>query len=137
MRWGPYGKSSYLSEPTPLVYFGGMTSQTILGLGGSARHVLGNVGESAPFSASVTPYLLSYLAKQLDLSSSTTAGIPQSEDMSLMAVHLATRTMKGPEQSFVFMAKRLLYGPSPYPERDPHPEMHVLLASPLYVALEE
>src|SRR5713226_682358 len=69
VRWGPFGPRT--GEPSPLVYFGGQTSKTIVGLGGSARHVLGNTGQSTAFSASATPYLLAYLEKQIDIPGNT------------------------------------------------------------------
>ena len=64
MRWGPYGN---LIEQTPLVYFGGLTERTIVGLGGSMKHVIGSVGDAYALSASITPILVSYLEKQLGL----------------------------------------------------------------------
>jgi hypothetical protein len=137
MRWGPYGMAPYKEELSPLVYFGGATGNTIVGLGGSAKHVLGNTGPSAAFSASATPYLLTYLEQHLDTNEILGSEASQSEDMSLSAVHLATMGMKGPRQNLEFMAKRLLHGPSPYPERDGKPNMSVLLATPLYVAYDE
>src|SRR5262249_7822444 len=47
LRWGPYGRRE-------LVYFGGETKDTILGLGGSRIHVIGQVGASRPHSHSAT-----------------------------------------------------------------------------------
>src|SRR6267143_3106976 len=58
IRWGPHDTEG--GKFSPLVYFGGITSKTILGLGGSVKHLLGNIGESPSFSASATPYLLLY-----------------------------------------------------------------------------
>jgi hypothetical protein len=136
MRWGPYGMS-FPREASPLVYFGGVTEQTIVGLGGSAKHVIGNSGSASPHSHSVTPYLIGHLTKELgesggaaDLTSS--AG---PKDMTLMAVHLATTQMPGPSEELEFVAKRLAYGPSPYPDRDENHGMQVLLGTPLYVAM--
>ncbi|MFY9620903.1 MAG: SAVMC3_10250 family protein [Pyrinomonadaceae bacterium] len=131
VRWGPFKGAS-----SPVVYFGGMTSETIVGLGGSVHHVLGNKGQGNAFSGSVTPFLLAYLEEHLDIPSDQGA-LPESSDMSLRAVHLATSSMKGPKQRIRFMAKKLLYGPSPYPDRDSRSDMSVLLATPIYVALEE
>ncbi|MBE1537035.1 hypothetical protein H4W34_006868 [Actinomadura algeriensis] len=47
----------------------------------------------------------------------------------------ANARLRGPVQLMEFVAKRLLCGPSPYPELDAGQERHVLLGSPLYVAL--
>lgn len=137
MRWGPYG---FYLEESPLVYFGGETEQTIVGLGGSANHVIGDSGSAYPHSHSVTPNLIARLTKELgesismgDLTGSATAP----RDVSLRAVHLATTQMHGPSQELEFVAKRLMYGPSPYPSRDKNGDMKVLLGTPLYVAMSE
>jgi hypothetical protein len=36
-----------------------------------------------------------------------------------------------------FVARRMLSGPSPYPELDGRPDVQVLLGSPLFVALAD
>ena len=47
MRWGscifPFVPQL---TPSPLVYFGGTTETTVVGLGGSAKHVIGEVGSA-------------------------------------------------------------------------------------------
>jgi len=144
MRWGPYDT---LGNAKPsFAYFGGETDKTVLGLGGSLHHVMGNVGTSDPSypSASVAPFLLSYLGKELAAGPSESKGEETSgaqahsdEELAGLAVHLATRGMKGPLQRLEFLAKRLFQAPIPRPERDSHPEMHVLLATPLYVAMAD
>jgi hypothetical protein len=140
MRWGAYGDSFVSSASEPLVYFGGSTDRTIIGLGGSAHHLIGNEGDSRPHSHSAMPYMISYLQAQLG-SSVNAKSIPQDiaegKDLALVAAHLATTGMTGSEQDLEFLARRLKYGPSPYPHRDPHPNMKVLLGTPLYVALAE
>lgn len=133
MRWGPYG----WDDKAPMVYFGGETKKTILGMGGSVQHVVGSMGSSSPtHSHSVTPYLLGYLKERLDIPESHNTE-QKRRDWGLMAVHLATTQMRGPLQQLQFLAKRLQYGPNPYEERGPSPGMYVLLASPLYVALAD
>jgi hypothetical protein len=137
MRWGAYGWSS---DP-PLVYFGGTTDKTVLGLGGSAKHVIGNTGESHVHSHSATNNLISYLQKQLGLPSHKKSGdflmpgineclMPgNNEEISLLAVYLATSQMDGPLQRVEFVAKRLLDG------RIHDSSKSILLATPLYVAM--
>jgi hypothetical protein len=45
MRWGPCAFPAVPQlTPSPLVYFGGATEKTIVGLSGSATHVIGEVG---------------------------------------------------------------------------------------------
>jgi hypothetical protein len=143
MRWGPYPTFGH-PEPS-VVYFGGETDRTVFGLGGSLHHVMGNVGTSqSSASASVAPFLLSYLSKDLAASGAEAKGDETSgaqthsdEKLALLAVHLATRDLKGPQQRLEFLAKRLLQGPSPHPEGDPRAGMQVLLATPLYAALAD
>lgn len=138
MRWGPYGwgAASY-------VYFGGETNKTILGLGGSIHHVIGNVGNSPASSASATPNLLSYLRKHVETHESEVKNDEDDELISfpagweLRAIHLATTGMQGPLQQLEFLAKRLLHGPNPYPETDRGADVQVLLATPLYVAMAD
>ncbi|MHC4696264.1 MAG: DUF7019 family protein [Planctomycetota bacterium] len=141
LRWGPYPES-WEDDGGNLVYFGGTTDDTILGLGGSSRHVVGNTGGSHPYSASAAPYLVSYLCNELQLPTDNDEvehlGLrPGNLELELMAVHLASTGMDGPEQRLEFIAKRLLHGPSPYPDRDPKPGLKVLLGTPLYVAMSE
>lgn len=141
MRWGPYIKE-YSDKESPLIYFGGATEQTIVGLGGSAKHILGNTSLSPAYSHSATPFLVYRLVKELglDLESESPAGnlvenTPlnqyDSDYWSLRAVELATTQMKGPKQQVEFVAKRLLYGNGHFKKKK------VLLATPLYVAMIE
>lgn len=134
MRWGPYEPDN---KTEPLVYFGGTTDQTIVGLGGSLVHVIGNTGTSATDSASATPVLLARLKKELSIdrpivssdNDALNSALAQPGDWSLRAVELATTQMEGPMQLMEFMARRLLYG------RGISKKKKVLLATPLYVAL--
>jgi hypothetical protein len=113
MKWGPY-------ESSGLVYFGGETTNTVLGLGGSGTHLIG-ADERQPTSAfSLTPYLLNALSEKLDES----AVSPREEETALQAVTMANHYLEGPAQRVEFVAKRLLGDGG-----------HVLLGSPLYVAL--
>lgn len=148
MRWGPYINDSldpYINpspdKESPLIYFGGLTEQTIVGLGGSTKHVLGNTSLSPAYSHSATPFLVYRLVKELglslgespasDLDEKTLANKYDSEHWSLRAVELATTQMKGPLQQVEFVAKRLLYG------KGHSKRKKVLLATPLYVAMVE
>jgi len=141
MRWGPY-INAYSDRESPLIYFGGVSEQTIVGLGGSAKHVLGNTSLSPAHSHSATPFLVYRLAKELGLSmesenltgnlvGNTSTDQFDSEYWSLRAVELATTQMKGPLQQVEFVAKRLLYG------KGNSKKKKVLLGTPLYVAMVE
>ena len=130
LRWGPFP-----TDPA-LVYFGGATEHTAVGLGGSGSHVLGSTVQSAPaMSRSLTPSLLAALATDPQVKTLVEAIANEDQDDSpdqavLAAVHRANAVMPGPDQNLEFVAKRLLSGPSPSVEGTA-----VLLGSPLYVAL--
>lgn len=130
MRWGPSATGQ-----ASLVYFGGSTERTIVGLGGASGHVLGasaaalTTGGDQVFAPSTMPGLLSGLATALAADRNT---MPAD---ALASVHLANRQLRGVEQEVEFVARRLSHGPSPYPELDVHEGMTVLLGSPLFVAL--
>lgn len=132
LRWGPFPTDPTLS----LVYFGGATERTVVGLGGSGSHVLGAPPPqpSAPIMPrSLTPSLLAGLATDPDIKALVDA--VEDEDghpdrAALAAVHQANAVMRGPTQNVEFVAKRLLHAPSPRLDGTA-----VLLGTPLYVAL--
>ncbi|MCO5971887.1 DUF7019 family protein [Actinoallomurus soli] len=127
MQWGAIGDND-------TVYFGGHSERTVVGLGGSAGHVVSGATSGGPpqpqLSASLVPALLDRLA-------ALAAGDEPSDVDALGAVVRANSALRGPVQTVEFVAKRMLYGPCPYPELYPHSDMAVLLGSPLYVALAE
>lgn len=128
MRWGPFNGTS-------MVYFGGHTEHTVVGLGGSSKHVLGGPAQPVDqaLTRSVMPSLLDGLATDPEIGDLLAPGIE--DDDVLRAVRLANEGLRGPTQNVEFVAKRLLHGPWPTPEPDQHEHMSVLLGSPLYVAL--
>jgi len=132
MRWGPYG-----SEDSEMVYFGAVTSGTVVGLGGSMQHVIGAMGESVaptgtPGLSSAPFYITSVLRHELGL---TPASVDDDElgleDTWNSNVLHATRRMRGPLQGLEFLARRLLFG------RYHDTEIRVLPGTPIYVALAE
>lgn len=130
LQWG------HLPGPAggALVYFGGRTGRTILGLGGAGSHVLtSNPPQTQDFAPSSAPTLLAGLASAMAADNVEIAA----DQPSLAWVHTAGRMLRGPRQTMEFVARRLLAGPSPYPEIDGRPGMQVLLGSPLYVALAD
>lgn len=131
MRWGPLP-----SGQKSLVYFGGSTERTIVGLGGASAHVWGTPAptpaeQGQVFAPSTTPGLLAGLGPAVAAHGDE---VPAN---ALGLVHLANRQMRGAEQDVEFLAKRLLHGSSPYPELDAHDRTMVLLGSPLFVALAD
>ena len=62
LRWGPF-----MQPDSPLVYFGGYTERTILGLGGSSRNVIGgSVPNNVNYPDSAAPVILAALREELD-----------------------------------------------------------------------
>jgi hypothetical protein len=151
MRWGPYGEM----VDSPLVYFGGTTDSTIVGLGGSAWHVLGGNKRtsSGAYSHSATPFLVNFLKKELGLptnpsdvgslqmartnfSRQVSSTIESDDpDLCLRAVGLATTQMSGHLQKLEFLSKRLLYSRTRHEAPGKGSGRSVLLGTPLYVAM--
>jgi hypothetical protein len=135
MRWGP---CSFPHFPdlglSPLVYFGATTERTVLGLGGSAAHVIGEVGPTKAGLHSLLPYFILQLRRELG--ESLPVDIPSEfGDRSLAAVYVATKYGKGPLQELEFVAKRLAYGPLGGAWADPEEGRNILVGTPLYVAM--
>jgi hypothetical protein len=134
MRWGPYGETI----EREFVYFGGWTDKTLLGLGGSSKHVIGNEGVSHAHSHSATPYLVDALRREF-----ATGDMGADESIAASCVYYATPQMKGPFQTLEFLAKRLGSGGAPGvhfyndPDLAPRYDMTSLLGTPLFVSLTE
>jgi hypothetical protein len=138
MRWG-----NLAGMESSVVYFGGVTEKTVIGLGGSMKHMIGssNSGAVYPHSDSLTPFLMEYLLKELNLPTPHPQPIENLDlyrreqvDLTVIdAVALASQFMRGPMQNVEFVAKRLVYGRA----RDTQMDFgkHVLLATPLYIAM--
>jgi hypothetical protein len=124
MRWGEYPYNN-----PKMVYFGGVTENTILGLGGSLKHVLGNIGDAicvtTPFSS--MPSLLSILKQGED--KGIVPKYKSSQAGTLVA--LTTLNLTGAEQRLEFCAKRLTE------TYNRERQKRVVLGSPIYVALAE
>ena len=131
MMWGNY---SSFPQRTPFVYFGGKTETTVVGLGGSMKHILGNenAGDAHPHSHSATPNLVNCLLQEF--------GLPKLPDTEVLkqltvldAVDLATGQMHGTSQKVEFLAKRLAHGKPTYRSG----ASVALPATPLFIALAE
>ena len=124
LRWGPF-------EPfNEMIYFGGRTAHTILGLAGSTQHLISRIG-SSEFSMGISeaPNILRVLLT-LD-NPEKDASETSIDDDELGLVAKATGLMKGPEQRLEFLAKRLIEG---YARKE---NARIVLGSPIYVALAE
>jgi hypothetical protein len=137
MSWGPMFEGK-------LVYFGGVTEETILGLAGSRRHVIGAPGttqiETDP--TSVGPYLIEVLrtadpAMLDDVPVGPTDRGDQLGWVEAVAVANATTCMYGPLRSLEFLAKRVaIRRPDDAPQwaAEIVGNRTVVLGSPLFVA---
>ena len=132
-----------------IVYFGGVEGEVVLGMVGSRQHVVGLQGEDimhGPLASGLTSAVLqtmeASLAAVMDASEDPGTGsavhskqhgplLHSAEDeKALEIVSFASRNLNGPTQNLEFLAKRLLLGKLGARE-------HVLLGTPLYVALAD
>lgn len=132
MRWGPFPAETGSS----LVFFGGSTDGTTVGLGGSVKHVLGSVPDFAEhgIGRSLMPSMLDALGGSSELEDEYVADavdsdLDRADGVALANVHTAVTSLPGPAQNIEFVAKRLLHG------NDQRSGGSVLLGSPIYVAL--
>jgi hypothetical protein len=141
LRWG-----AVESQSTPIAFFSGMTSHTILGLAGSLRNVIGQVGSSKTefparggnFTAYGVEHILETLRGMRSRDSKIRTYLPAISD-GLFDIAKAVVSMKGPEQKLEFLAIRLLEGDEPSKDKELFGKIQkkVLLGSPIYVALAE
>ncbi len=130
MQWGPMATP----EGKGLIYFGGRTDDTIVGLGGSASQLVGdNAAPDQYFRNSLLPVLLRGLAAaDKPGAEPDVERFKEADAQALGLVRHANGRLRGPSEHLEFVAKRLLHGPSPYQQFDR--DVTVLLGSPLYVA---
>jgi hypothetical protein len=134
MKWGPLGGEWRESEA---VYFAGATDETVVGLGGSARHVIGTipggVDNTFLWPASAVAALVPVLEQEALGAAEREAKIMKDSYGHLwpMFVYSLGAMYRGPEQEVEFLARRLLYGPPGCVEGT---NSSVLLGTPIYVA---
>lgn len=126
MLWGP------LTEE--IVYFAGSTEQTILGLGGSLHHVIGNNGgTTGGVGGSSMPFeMVNALIKGLQPQGSYPDEFFDPV-LALMTVESLFGERAGTGQQLEFLATKYLSGPSQLAAQGEPTQ--VLLGSPIYVAL--
>jgi hypothetical protein len=134
MNWGPWLSWATDNYKSQMVYFGGPTRQTILGMGGSLKHVLGQ-GQDIPDSKSNLACILGALADDIQLQKpSYCRNMSEAElkQQALTAVEEANDMIRVvPPQRLEFLAKTFLF------ERSRSSGMNVLLGSPIYVAIAD
>lgn len=137
MRWGIFQDQRRPENEPPLVYFGAFAGDTILGLGGSTRHVLGSEGISSTTSRSATPFLVHHLLSGLGLPDDgwdSFKSYDDSEGMTYQAIVLATSQLRGPTFDMEFVAKTLVTGSVRHQIVTRGERRKCLLGTPLYVA---
>lgn len=136
MRWGPFNLAEFSrNHPTGIVYFYGQANKKIVWLGGSMRYVVGRKGISSleyerHTTIDVVPLLLESIKNQEKESvENPSITIEEYEYSALEAVMLARRQVEGQLQRLEFLATKLIQGSAD--------GYHVLLGTPLYVALAD
>jgi hypothetical protein len=130
-----------------LVYFAGRTSETILGLAGSMRHVIGNLGAESRTSVghSGLPSIMEVLREKFGLPLDEQGHVDShvsGDDLqeTLATVAISTTGLSGSQQHLEFLAKRLVEGSlslDPFFILDTEENQHVVLGTPLYVAMAD
>jgi hypothetical protein len=145
LHWGPYG--DYYGKPD-LIFFGGYTRSTVLGLGGSLEHVMGANPKAKMDSRSDTPWLVDALlrherGRRLWPNGQDSRFRQLDREMHLQAVEVAVRESekrRKPAEHMEFVAVRLDKGRvtgewnRPWEKKEHKTQKWVLLGSPLYVA---
>lgn len=126
VRWGRFPAAA------SLVFAGGRSGDTVVGLGGSGRHLVGSVPgvDQQDAAWSQLPPMLDGLASDLEdelVTEAAGTSMDHADSAALATVNHAVDRLTGPAQNVEFVAKRLLHG-----ELDGTP---VLLGSPVYIAL--
>jgi hypothetical protein len=138
VRWGPFLDQDELGD-SKAVWFGGETERTVVGLAGSAHHVIGNIGQSEAWSRSVLPGLLPHLFKAIETMPIHQLDredwwIADQKEHAHQAVWIATTEMTGVQETVEFLAEKLLFGKSHMTRERLTADRNILLATPVYVA---
>jgi hypothetical protein len=147
MVWAGYGWAS--KKEAPITFWGHCSDKIILGMAGSSYHVLGNQRGGIAHSHSLTPAIMEWFRENLD------EPIPPPDENARFtemarerarklgehdianATWLAVTQMKGYQVKFEFVAKVLHRSHWPEGFRLSAPNTTIILASPIYVAMDE
>ncbi|MFL5665304.1 MAG: DUF7019 family protein [Ktedonobacteraceae bacterium] len=127
-------------EEDEVVYFGSVTPQTVVGLGGSLKHVIGSTRAENNRQPNSTLYALlrvfqSVSDSNFSFETTNPQNIERVKDTGLrlierVTMHITHRQKIG--QQLEFLAKTLIQGPLPHYH---HP--YVVLGTPIYVAIND
>lgn len=136
MRWGIYNDHGFRPDSEgPLVYFGGVQDKTLLGLGGSSRHIEGCYGMTSTSSRSSTEALAKWLRNGSEDGEAPhiyREDIRDEHGWVSEAMSLANHYLRGPVE---FAAKVLLrYDHAPLTPWTREDRGEAVLATPLYVS---
>jgi hypothetical protein len=124
MRWGILG--------TKMAYFIGSEENTILGLGGSKYHLLGEKRElEIPYTGYWATSSAPSIIEQIGIVMLSEENKSNYKDLDIRLLTSATKELKGPIQNCEFVAKTLVRN------FDREKNRFFLLGSPIYVALVE
>lgn len=136
MQYGTFEREGVYEKT---VYFGGITSHTTLGLGGSARHVIGN-NSLNDLADTMPPSMLNGLYKALLYEAQVFEEVPSkphsgfySDNILYLVDYMTVQRLKGPKQQLEFLAKTLIQGSF---SSDPSLS-HIALGTPIYVAIAD
>lgn len=137
MSWGSIADHS--------VYFTGITRRTLVGIGGSLKHVIGANAGVPPvgFPSSEVGTILSNIWGYIDISESLEQrGLSlTSPDHYLAAIARMRNFMKGPEQRVELLGKTHLQGPLNASVKTEYgiisPQAYCVLGTPIYVAIAD
>jgi hypothetical protein len=138
MRWSLFGTNK------EVVFFGCLAQQTLIGLTGSSKHVLGSTA-----TASTVTSIGSWTQAVRDMLNAGFSGANNLEQLApaertMPPVADAVTHLGGPEENLEFLARRLLYQPrsgrllsEDYTKGDLGSYEQILLGTPIYVAQAE
>jgi hypothetical protein len=140
MRWGLFNdQGNRPADDAPLVFFGGIEreKETIVGLGGSSRHVVGHEGASSTYSRSTTPAIVRWMLAGLADVEPVGWADPEGEKQQVLSgVAIALHYLRPPTQNLRFLAKTLLTGRIPGHEHMTGLSSgRAVLGTPIYVSL--
>lgn len=132
LRWGHLGLSVRPQPKDPLIFFSGLSTKSVVGLGGSKKHVIGQTDSGSSVEGSLVPFLVEGLVNQQRRPKPPEGG-PDVETLALQAIELEAASKNRPSQRLDFLAVKLLEGETSRVTTTG--QDRVLLGSPLYVAL--